>query len=83
MTSSDVFIEKRYRYEDVCIGWEFAGLLYVKDSRRKDVKKEVCVDLNLIHDIVPQSGGGNEPLSDTSVRASRHGTSSGSFIAAV
>jgi len=72
MTSSTVFIEKRYRYEDICIGWEFAGLLYLEDSSRPDGEKEVMVDLNLIHDILPQKGGGNEILGGAGLLRGQH-----------
>jgi len=82
MTSSTVFIEKRYRFEDIFIGWEFAGLLYLKDSSRGDRAKEVMVDLKLIHDILPQTSGGNEPLGDAGLHHSRQGISR-SLLAAV
>ena len=71
MTSGIVFIEKRYRYEDICIGWDFAGLLYLQDSSRPDGEKEVMVDLSLIHDILPQSGGGCEPLVGADIGSTR------------
>jgi len=54
--------------KDICIGWRFAGLYYKSDapiSKRTDTYQdmfEMNVDHNLIHDIVPQLGGGHESL---------------------
>jgi len=61
-TSSGVFIEKRYKYGDICVGYKFAGLLYLSDSRTMKGEKKVKTDLELIHDIIPQEGGRAEPL---------------------
>ena len=74
MHSKDVFAEKRYTFDDVYIGWEFAGLLYLKDSRRAEDKK-VMVDTKLVHDIVPQHGDESEPFdASKSNRGSRQGS---------
>jgi hypothetical protein len=62
ITSNGVFIEKRYKFEDICIGYKYAGLLYLSDSRTAKGEKKVKIDLALVHDIVPQPGGGAEPL---------------------
>lgn len=64
-TSNGVFIEKRYKYENICIGYKHAGLLYLSDSKTAKGEKQVKIDLALIHDIVPQQGGGAEPLDKT------------------
>jgi hypothetical protein len=61
VTSRDAFIEQRYRFEDIFIGWKFAPLIYLeKPTPRGD--RYAKVDLSLIHDIQPQIGGGEEPL---------------------
>ena len=72
ITSRSVFIEKRYRYEDIFIGWKFAGLIYLDDSTNGE--GYAMVDLSLIHDIRPQTGGGEEPLecSEVSPSVSHH-----------
>jgi hypothetical protein len=71
-TSNSVFRKMRYQFEDICVGYKFAGLLYLSKSRRhrllnnpqaKTGTNNVCdgrvkVDLNLIHDITPQDRGG-------------------------
>jgi len=72
ITSSGVFIEKRYRYEDIFIGWKFAGLIYLRDSSRREGEKKVMVDLNLIHDVLPQSSGGEELLGYSDVTGPPH-----------
>jgi hypothetical protein len=55
--------------KDLCIGWGFAGLYYKSDTSISHARTtgyqdmfEMNVDHSLIHDIVPQLGGGNEPL---------------------
>lgn len=50
--SRQVYAEKRYNFDDIYIGWEFAGLMYLKYSKSLDQHKAM-VDMNLIHDIVP------------------------------
>jgi hypothetical protein len=50
--SRTVYAEKRYTFEDIYIGWEFAGLMYLKESKSSQQHK-AKVDMNLIHDIVP------------------------------
>lgn len=63
--------------KDVYIGWQFASIFHSfirkeqeeieneapneKKNRRMD-ESDYVVDTNLIHDIVPQYGGGNEPI---------------------
>ena len=56
-------------YKDICIGWRFAGLYYKADTSVSKSRTtgyqdmfDMKVDQNLIHDIVPQLGGGNESL---------------------
>jgi hypothetical protein len=73
VTSRNVFIEQRYRYEDIFIGWKFAGLIYLeKPTPRGD--RYAKVDLSLIHDIQPQNGGGEEFLGSDHISppVSRH-----------
>jgi len=75
-TSTDVFAEKRYSFEDVYIGWEFAGVLYLRDRSRKrkhKAEKKVMVDMTLIHDITPQDGGISETLELKSTHNLRKG----------
>lgn len=50
--SRQVYAEKRYSFDDIYIGWEFAGLMYLRYSKGLDQHKTM-VDMNLIHDIVP------------------------------
>jgi len=52
VTACSVYAQKCYEFEDIYIGWEFVGL------SNKDK-----VDMNRVHNIIPQSCGGNEPLS--------------------
>lgn len=74
MHLNQVFAEKRYTFEDVYIGWEFAGLLYLKESQRSKEKK-VMVDMTLMHDIVPQHGDISEPFdASKSKRSNRSGS---------
>jgi len=74
ITSSNVFVEKRYNFEDIFIGWQFAGLLYLADPKGHG-EKQVMLDLSLAHDIVPQGGDVSEPLDESkSTRHDRRGT---------
>jgi len=59
ITSSGVFAEKRYAYEDIFVGWKFAGLIYLKKC---SMGEKMMVDMTLTHDIRPQGPGEEEPL---------------------
>jgi len=61
LTSDMVFKIHTYKTADIYIGFKFADLGYVVRSD-EDRQGEVQFDLSLVHDIVPQDGGGNEPL---------------------
>lgn len=61
MTSRNVFVEHRYRYEDIFIGWKFAPLIYLEKPASSG-DRYAKVDLSLIHDIQPQNDGGEERL---------------------
>jgi hypothetical protein len=50
--SRSVFAEKRYNFDDIFIGWDFAGLMYLKEDSRTE-EQQVKVDMKLIHDILP------------------------------
>ena len=49
--------------QDIFIGWTFARMYYLAGGATsiKDAK-DIKVDEALLNDIVPQRGGGNEPL---------------------
>lgn len=80
LSRSEVYAEKTYSYEDVCVGWRYIAVCYEKDSAKrrrlrmcKRLKKKhisygddaaTRVDLSLIHDIVPQRGNDFEPVDD-------------------
>jgi len=79
LSRSEVFAEKTYSYEDVCVGWRYIAVCYEEDpstqrlQRCKKLKKNQIsygddaatrVDLSLIHDIVPQRGNDFEPVDD-------------------
>ena len=79
LSRSDVYAEKTYTYDDVCVGWRFIAVCYEKDhgrqkkSARERLKRKnirfgddaaTKVDLSLVHDIVPQQGD-FEPLFDS------------------
>uniref|UniRef100_A0A7S4JJR4 Potassium channel domain-containing protein n=1 Tax=Odontella aurita TaxID=265563 RepID=A0A7S4JJR4_9STRA len=61
LTASDVFAQYRYKYRDLHVGWQFAGMMYFEHKRGQKEKK-MKVDTALIHDILPQTGGGQEPI---------------------
>ena len=74
VSAATVYGEHVYEFDDVCVGWRFANMVYEdKQSLRRwwqglfgkggDKKSEhpdlaTKVDLALLHDIVPQPGGG-------------------------
>ena len=77
LSRSEVYAEKTYAYEDVCVGWRYIAVCYEEDpSGKKGVLRErlrrkhirfgddaaTRVDLSLIHDIVPQRGNDFEPV---------------------
>lgn len=77
LSRSEVYSEKTYTYEDVCVGWRYVAVCYEEESskgsfqsgRRHQRKKidsdgdtATRVDLSLIHDIIPQRGDDFEPV---------------------
>ncbi len=72
--SRSVFAEKRYYFDDIFIGWDFAGLMYLKEDSRTE-EQQVRVDMNLIHDILPQGANGADSIgSNLSFRSNRSGS---------
>jgi|EP01083_Nonionella_stella_P002247 hypothetical protein len=74
VTMEHVFAYASYIFDDIYIGWQFARVFYslstsddtsTNDSSRYLDEALVHIDRTLIHDIVPQSGGGNEPIDTT------------------
>lgn len=59
LNASDVFAQYRYKLRDLHVGWQFAGMMYFHDEGEN---KKIKVDTSLIHDILPQAGGGQEPI---------------------
>jgi len=72
-----VFAQKIYSMEDVYVGWQFGQIFYQKDrkwlhrllrSAKKKAEEGIgndnifVLDKELIHDILPQQGGGHEPI---------------------
>jgi len=72
VSASDVYGEYVYEFEDVCVGWRFANMVYEKPPKScmgfgsKDGETRTKIDTALLHDIVPQPGGDHEPLHETS-----------------
>jgi hypothetical protein len=77
LSRSEVYAEKTYTYEDICVGWRYIAVCYEEDPRsKKKLLRErlrrkhirfgddaaTRVDLSLIHDIVPQRGNDFEPV---------------------
>lgn len=80
VSASDVYGEHVYQFDDVCVGWRFANMVYEQRayeglwrSLRLQSEKEnvditdtnTKIDADLLHDIVPQPGGNHEPLVET------------------
>jgi len=71
-SNSPVFAMKVYTIEDIYVGWTFADMFYLKKkwwNRRsnsnegnEDQDEKLILDNHLIHDILPQPGGGQEPI---------------------
>jgi len=63
LTADYVFLEHSYKMHDIFVGWKFAGMVYLKESD-EDTKDQfgIELDMSLLHDIVPQDGGGEEPI---------------------
>jgi hypothetical protein len=67
MTASSCFKTYEYKMEDIYIGWRFVPIAYVDSADREDDSlkgRQVKFDRSLVHDIIPQHGGGAEPLGD-------------------
>jgi len=77
LSRSEVYAEKIYTYEDICVGWRYVAVCYEEDSSkgssqscRRHQRKHIGfgddtatrVDLSLIHDIIPQRGNDFEPV---------------------
>jgi hypothetical protein len=58
----DVFKVQTWKPEDIYIGWQFVSTSYLDRSNKDDGRLHWKVDRSLIHDIIPQNHGGNEPL---------------------
>ena len=68
-SNSLIFAMKVYYNEDVYIGWQFVDLFYEKvgwlfrnKPKDEDSDERHMLDKRLINDIIPQPGGGQEPL---------------------
>jgi hypothetical protein len=57
--SRTVYSEKRYNYDDIYVGCEFAELMYFQSNER-----EAIVDMKLINDIVPRCVDVSEPVEE-------------------
>jgi hypothetical protein len=57
--SESVYSEKRYSFDDIFIGCNFANLMYLCSN-----EQEAVFDMNLIHDIVPQCEDVAEPVEE-------------------
>lgn len=62
LTADSIFKLYSYKPTDIYVGYTFAKLGYTSTKSTRDEETEIKVDMSLIHDIVPQKGGGNEPL---------------------
>ena len=71
VSASGVYGEHVYGFDDVCVGWRFANMVYEKGTKgwctRGNNEKELRtkIDIALLHDIIPQPGGDHEPLNET------------------
>jgi len=63
LTAASVFKTQTYQLNDLYIGWKFASMVYISHASKQN-EYGVDVDLNLLHDIVPQEGGGGEPMGE-------------------
>lgn len=69
ISGASVYKQKIYDYVDTVVGYQFVNALY---RGRRGVLK---VDMNLISDVMEQTGGGGEPLNvtgETPHRVSSH-----------
>lgn len=69
ISGASVYKQKIYDYVDTVVGYQFVNALY---RGRRGVLK---VDMNLISDVIEQTGGGSEPLNvtgETPHRVSSH-----------
>lgn len=80
VSANTVFAEHVYEYEDVVVGWQFANMVYEKETKRPlrllqnlfgcgskgaaNTSVTTKVDTALIHDIVPQPGDDYEDLDE-------------------
>ncbi|KAL7555146.1 hypothetical protein ACHAWF_018750 [Thalassiosira exigua] len=78
MSNAMVFSQKVYTFEDVYIGWQFGQIFHERErwkwlkfwAPKKMLEEDesnideddLVLDKRLIHDILPQSGGGQEPI---------------------
>lgn len=69
LNASRVFAKKTYRFDDIYVGWQFASVFFLNHEADKGPKhddkynpRKLLVDHRLVHDILPQEGGGHEPL---------------------
>lgn len=57
------FLKSHHPGKDIYIGYKFVEIGYFNcPDPKHDLAHSVGYDLSLVHDIKPQSGGGNEPL---------------------
>jgi len=61
VTASSCFKIYEYKISDIFIGWRFVNMAYI-DETDPSKDKKCKFDLSLIHDIIPQHGGGAESL---------------------
>mmetsp|Transcript_26529 Transcript_26529/g.56066 ORF Transcript_26529/g.56066 Transcript_26529/m.56066 type:complete len:630 (+) Transcript_26529:146-2035(+) len=78
LSRSEVYAEKTYTYDDVCVGWRYVAVCYEEEHEKERIWQQcerlkrkhisfgddaaTSVDLSLIHDIAPQRGNDFEPL---------------------
>lgn len=65
LTADNVFKTVSYKQEDIFVGWQFAHMLYLKEGGKASSGLDIQVDPDLLNDIIPQKGGGNEPLGNS------------------
>ena len=56
--ANNVYAQKVYDFESVCVGYVFVKMMYVDDDHNRSVK----VDLAAINGVTEQAGGGGEDL---------------------
>ena len=65
LTANSVFKLKEYKLEDVYVGWKLVDVLRLTSAQKKKARNTgALIDHGLSHYIMPQKGGGEEPIGE-------------------